>query len=160
MPKNITSLLLFLAVVFIISGASSYITMPAVQGWYTTINKPSFNPPNWIFAPVWTILYIMIAISGWLVWKKLSGTFSQKLRSHAMRVYIEQLLANFLWSFIFFGMRLFELALIDIYIMLGLIALNIWHFKRISKPAAYLLVPYILWVAFASSLNLEIVMLN
>jgi benzodiazapine receptor len=125
-----------------------------------TINKPSFNPPNWIFAPVWTALYVMIATSGWMVWQKLSGGFAQKIKSLPMKIFALQMLANFLWSILFFGMQAPLFAAIDISIMLFLIGLNIYIFRKTSLTAALLLVPYFLWVSFASLLNLSIVFLN
>jgi len=109
---------------------------------------------------VWTALYIMIAISGWLVWSKLTGGFAQKIRTKEMKVYAAQLVANFAWSFLFFGMANPLLALVDIYLMLILIGFNIWLFAKVSKPAAYLLAPYFIWVGFASTLNLAIVFMN
>ena len=154
------SLFGFLFVVFLISAISSKITMPAIHGWYATINKPSFNPPDWVFPPVWTTLYVMIAVSGWLVWNKLPGSFTAKISTPQIKIYFLQLLANFAWSVIFFGMKMPLLAFVDISIMLVLIALNIRSFKKYSRPAAWLLVPYFLWVSFAAVLNLSIVTLN
>jgi tryptophan-rich sensory protein len=151
------SLLAFFAVVFLVSGISGLVTAPSVAGWYQTLSKPAHNPPDWVFGPVWTTLYIMIAISGWLVWQKLSAP---KLATPQMRFYGANLLANFLWSILFFGLQNPLLAFIDINLMLIFITANIFYFYKISKPAAYLQIPYLLWVAYATTLNGAIVWLN
>ena len=158
--KKFIPLLGFLFIVFLISGISSSITMPAVQGWYKTINKSVLNPPDWIFAPVWTTLYIMIAISGWLVWNKLGDDFYKKASSPQIKIYSLQLLANFIWSIIFFGMQNPKAAFAEILLLLTLIILNIRSFRKISKTASYLLIPYLLWVSFATYLNGTIAILN
>jgi len=151
---------MFFLILFALSGISSYITISEVQSWYKTLAKPSFNPPDWLFGPVWTILYAMIAVSGWLVWQKLSGSFLQKIKTKEMKIYAAQIAANFLWSILFFGLHQIFAALVDVLVLLGLIAMNIAAFKPISKIAAWLLVPYFCWVAFASTLNLCIYILN
>jgi benzodiazapine receptor len=151
------SLLAFFAVVFLVSGISGLVTAPSVASWYQTLSKPAHNPPDWVFGPVWTTLYIMIAISGWLVWQKLQ---TPKLATPQMRVYGANLLANFLWSILFFGLQNPLLAFIDINLMLALITANIFYFYKISKTAAYLQIPYLLWVAYATTLNGAIVWLN
>ncbi len=158
--KPMLRLLAFLVIVFAISAIGSAYTMPEIGGWYSTLNKPPFNPPNWIFGPVWTTLYTLIAISGWRVWNHLSGEFKEKITTPQMKIYAAQLTANCLWSIVFFGMHRIELALANIYLLLALIFINIGLFKRIDKPAAWLLAPYFFWVAFASVLNLTIVRLN
>lgn len=158
--KKLFSLTAFLLIVFAVSAIGSWVTMPAIDGWYANIEKPAFNPPNYVFGPVWTLLYIMIAVSGWLVWNRLSGKVAERLSTRAMQVYAGQLLANFLWSIFFFGMQNPQLALVDIVLLLILIVYNIRQFMRIHKVAAYLLIPYLLWVSFASVLNASIVALN
>ncbi len=158
--KRYVSLLAFIALVFSVSFVSSSITMPAVQSWYQEIEKAAWNPPDYVFAPVWTTLYLMIAIAGWRVWQKLSGDLRTRLTHPAMRVYWLQLLCNFLWSVLFFGMMSFIAAFIDIVLLLIAIALTIRAFRAIDKWAAYLLVPYFLWVLYASTLNAAIAILN
>lgn len=150
----------FLSLVFAISALSSLVTMPAVTSWYQTINKPSWTPPDWVFGPVWTTLYIMIAVSGWRVWQKLSGDVMARIKHPAMRFYWIQLALNFLWSFLFFAWWLPALAALDILLMLAAIALTIRAFRAVDKTAAWLLVPYLLWVTYASTLNIGIVILN
>lgn len=123
--------------------------------WYTALNKPSFNPPGWVFGPVWTILYLLMGISLYLVWQS-----DSKLKKTAVIIFSIQLILNAVWSPLFFGLKAPLAAFIDIaFLWLAIIA-TIIIFYRISKPASYLLVPYILWVSFASVLNLFIVILN
>jgi tryptophan-rich sensory protein len=117
-------------------------TYPAIQSWYVTLNKPFFTPPNWIFGPVWTILYILMGISLYLIW---SGKGKEHMRRQAMRYFLLQLALNFLWSIGFFGLR-------D--------PLLIRAFLSFNKHAGYLLMPYLAWVSFATLLNGAIVFLN
>jgi len=135
----------------------SIFTSPAITGWYATLQKPSFNPPNWIFAPVWTLLFLLMGIALYLVWS--SGVGSKKKRT-AILIFAVQLILNVLWSFLFFGLQSPFYAFIEIIILWLVILLTIISFYRISKPAAYLLLPYILWVSFASVLNFSILILN
>jgi tryptophan-rich sensory protein len=134
----------------------SIFTAPAVRGWYVGINKPSFSPPNWVFAPVWTTLFLLMGISLAIVW------LSEKndLRKKALRIFFVQLILNTLWSIIFFGMENPLLAFIEIIVLWFAILYTIILFRKIDKKASYLLVPYILWVTFASVLNLAIAILN
>jgi len=132
----------------------SLFTSPKISSWYITIRKPSFNPPNWLFGPVWTILFLFMGIALYLVWikkenKKLAFTF-----------FSMQLFLNILWSILFFGLQSPLLAFIEIFILEILILLTIKEFFKLSKKAAYFLIPYILWVSFAIILNLAIVILN
>lgn len=135
----------------------SIFTMPSIPTWYKSLNRPIFSPPNWVFAPVWTILFLLMAISVYLVWNK--GLKKTQVRE-AMYVFIFQLLLNFFWSFFFFGIRQPYLAFLEIIALWLAILLTIIKFYKISKPASYLLIPYILWVSFAAILNLSIVLLN
>lgn len=132
-------------------------TQPQIATWYVFLKKPAFNPPNWLFGPVWTILYIMIGISAYLVWQKRSHSVSYV---NAQYIYFLQLLLNFSWSIIFFGMHQILPALIIILLLWFSIILTIIFFGKISKAAAWLLVPYLLWVSFASVLNFAIFRLN
>jgi benzodiazapine receptor len=120
-------------------------------------NKPSFNPPNWIFGPVWTTLYVLMGIAFWLVWKS-NAEFSIKKR--AMTFFIIQLVLNFFWSILFFSFHQLGLALVEIILLWTFIVFSIISFFPISKTASYLLVPYVLWVSFASVLNFAIWKLN
>lgn len=129
----------------------------AIPGWYSTLNKPSFAPPNWVFGPAWTLLYLLMGISFYLIWKQ--GLKKAKAKT-AAKVFLAQLALNFLWSPLFFGLRSPGLGLIDILAMWILIVVTIRRFYPLSKPASYLLLPYLFWVTFATLLNLAILVLN
>lgn len=142
-----------LALCLAIGAGAGWITRPAVIEWYPTLNKPSFNPPNWVFAPVWTTLYIMMAIAAWLVWKAGNA-------KGALILFFAQLALNFAWSFLFFGARSPWLGLVGIGMLwLALLATVLAFFQK-SKPAGLLMVPYLAWVSFASVLNFSIWQLN
>jgi tryptophan-rich sensory protein len=147
------SLVITLAIGFV----ASLFTRPQIAGWYSTLNKPTFNPPPWLFAPVWTALYIMIAIAAYLVWQRRDSSKTYKITAS---IYVAQLAFNFLWSMVFFGLHGVLPALFIILLLWVSIILNIRWFKKYSKTAAWLLVPYLLWVSFASILNLSIYLLN
>ncbi|MGL4242837.1 MAG: TspO/MBR family protein [Beijerinckiaceae bacterium] len=124
--------------------------------WYETLRKPSWRPPNWLFAPAWTLLYLMIAASGWLVWRK-AGFAGAAL---PLAVYFIHLVINAAWSWLFFGRRRMDLALADVTALWLSIVLMIWLFAPISETAAWLLVPYLAWVSFAAFLNWTMLRLN
>jgi len=134
-------------------------TSKSVSSWYPKLKKPPFNPPNWLFAPVWTILFVLIGISFYFVWNKNFGN-NRKTKILCLTVYSIQLLFNFLWSILFFGLRNAFLAFIEIIILWFLIVTNIIVFYKVSKISAYLLFPYLIWVSFASVLNWFMMMLN
>ena len=140
-----------------VGAVSGYFTASSVKTWFVSLNKPSFNPPGALFAPVWTTLYIMMGIAFYLIWVKAAkGT----QRSRAMLMYFVQLLLNFCWSFLFFYQQRPDLALIEIGVLWASIVATLLLFYRISKPAGWLLVPYLLWVSFATVLNFAIWQLN
>jgi len=142
-------------------------TAEGVTSWFQTIEKPFFNPPSWLFAPVWTILYFLMAISAALVWhtgtnngqEKLFEMESNKVRI-ALGLFVIQLVLNFFWSFIFFKYHLLLAAFIEIITMLIFIIFTTIHFYKIHKTAGFLMIPYILWVSFASLLNFSLWWLN
>jgi translocator protein len=135
-------------------GGGLAIGLATIPGaWYAALNKPAFNPPNWIFGPVWTILYVLIGIAGWKIW-------TQNRRSLPMRLWFLALFLNFLWSPIFFGAQRIEMALVVIFAMLVTIIAFISVAYRVSPIAAGLFVPYALWVGFATLLNGAIFLLN
>jgi len=136
---------------------STPFTLAAIPTWYNILTKPPFSPPNWIFGPVWTALYFLIGISAFLIWKK---GLKKKHVKEALYYFIAQLVFNFMWSILFFGLKSPIIGLIDILVLWVLILITMIKFYKISKPASYLLVPYILWVSFATLLNLFIVILN
>lgn len=132
----------------------SLFTAPSISsGWYGNLVKPEFAPPNWIFAPVWTTLFLMMGVAVWLVWKK--GVAEQGVKI-ALIFFDTQLLLNVLWSVVFFGLRSPGLAVIEIIFLWFAILVTIVSFAKVSKLSALLLVPYILWVSFAGYLNYEI----
>jgi translocator protein len=141
----------------LVGAVSGFFTSSDVNSWYATINKPSFNPPNWIFAPVWTTLYILMGISLFLVWR---SDEEKCLKRTAITLFAIQLVLNFFWSIIFFSAHEPGWALVEICTMWLMIALTINAFARISAAAAWLLVPYICWVSFAVVLNYAIWKLN
>ena len=140
---------------FIASGIGSFFTFGAVPNWYSTLVKPSFNPPNWIFGPVWTVLYILMGISLFLVW-----TSKSQNKTLAYWAFGIQLALNALWSILFFGMQNPLAAFIEIILLWIAIFATILLFYKISRTSSYLLIPYFLWVSFASLLNFMIVILN
>lgn len=150
-------LFISLAITFLVGAVAAWFTTAGVNGWYAVANKPSFNPPNWVFAPVWTALYLMMGIALWLVWKK-DGVKSG--RRTALILFAIQLLLNFAWSFIFFYAHQPGWAFAEILLMWVSIMLTIIWFGKVSPAAAWLLVPYIWWVSFASLLNFYIWKLN
>lgn len=155
--KNIGKLIIVIIICELVGIAGSIFTVPAISNWYLTLNKPSFSPPNWIFGPVWTLLYLLMGVSVYLIWNK--GLKNRKIRE-ALVIFSAQLFLNFLWSFLFFGLRSPILGLINIVALWLVILLTIVKFHQFSKPAAYLLFPYLLWVSFASLLNFSILLMN
>jgi tryptophan-rich sensory protein len=131
--------------------------MDSVSTWYADLSKPSFNPPDWAFGVVWPILYVMMGVSAFLVWRK--GLSSEQAKV-ALGLFILQLVLNGIWTPIFFGLHMMGLALAEIILLWVAILMTIIAFWRISKPATYLLIPYILWVSFAIALNASLWHLN
>ncbi len=125
-------------------------TINSINSWYLYLNKPFFNPPNWLFGPVWTILFLLMGISLGIIWRKNGNLFWFWI----------QLVLNVLWSFLFFGLKSPGIALIEILLFLFTIVMTIHTFKKTSKTAAYLLFPYVAWVSFATLLNAAIWWLN
>jgi len=155
--KPIWKILIAVVVCLAIGGLSGMATTDAIEGWYATLNKPSFNPPNWVFGPAWTLLYILMGIAAGLVWK--AGWERREVRV-ALGIFAVQLLLNGLWSIIFFALESPLWALVEILVLLVFIVLTIVKFKPINATAAYLLVPYVLWVSFATVLTASIWYLN
>lgn len=157
---KLKNLLKFLFVFALCQGAGavgSLFTIPAIPGWYAHLQKPSFSPPNWVFAPAWTILFTLMAIAAYQVWMK--GLKEPLVRS-ALVAFLAQLAFNSLWSFLFFGLRSPFYALLEIFVLWLMILVTILRFLKVSRTAAGLLIPYLLWVSFACSLNLGIFLLN
>jgi translocator protein len=141
----------------IIGSLSGFFTADGVNGWYATANKPWFNPPNWLFGPVWTVLYLLMGIALFLVWRSDAG---KTVKQTAIILFAVQLLLNFFWSLIFFKMQQLGWAFAEIIAMWLMILLTIIWFGKINSTAAWLLVPYISWVSFASVLNYALWKLN
>lgn len=157
MKKKVLYIVIAVTICLLIGFLAGFATQSSVGTWYATLNKPSFNPPNWLFAPVWTLLYILMGIAAGLVWAK--GFYHIWVKT-ALYYFGFQLLFNALWSIVFFGFQEPFWALLVILVLLILILLTIKWFKIVSRPAAYLLLPYLLWVSFAMVLNYKIWELN
>lgn len=132
-------------------------TMDSIPTWYAALNKPSFNPPNWLFGPVWTVLYLMMGISLFIVWKE---DLKNKVVKSAFIIFMIQLFLNTIWSIVFFGMHSTAGGLIIIALLWIMILITILKFMKISRVAGILLIPYLLWVSFATLLNFSIFKLN
>jgi len=154
---QIQKLLISLVWPFIAGGIGALFTTPSINNWYMSLSKPPFNPPNWIFQPVWTVIYILLGLSFFIIW---THKGESKFKKKAIRLFITQLILNSLWSIIFFGLKSPILAGLEIIYLWIVIFLTIKYFYKISKTAAYLLIPYIAWVTFAAFLNFSIVLLN
>lgn len=155
--KNWKKLVIAIIICQLAGVIGSFFTAPAIGSWYVFLQKPSFSPPNWIFAPVWTTLYTLMGISLYLVWKK--GLEKREIKS-AFVLFIIHLFLNSLWSILFFGVKNIQLAFFEIVILLVLVFYIITRFYRIDKKAAYLLIPYFLWISFATFLNYSLMLLN
>lgn len=135
----------------------SFFTSPAIPGWFATLEKPFFNPPNWLFGPVWFLLYAMMGVSIYLIWEEVG---KNKYTKKAMTLFWIHLFFNATWSIIFFGMQNLLLALVNIVIIWVFIIVLIKEFYSINRVSSYLLIPYLLWVSFATLLNYSIWQLN
>lgn len=145
----------FVALTLVVGAIGARATLPEIPGWYAQLAKPSFTPPNWVFGPVWTTLYIAMAVAAWLVWRT-----PGKARTPALALWGVQLALNLVWSLLFFGEHRIGLALVDIVVLLLAIVTTILAFTRLSSVAALLLVPYLAWVGYATALNFAIWRLN
>jgi len=150
-------LIISIAIPLMVGAIAGFFTTTGVKGWYAIANKPSFNPPNWLFAPVWTALYLMMGIALYLIWSKEANKVTKRA---AIILFSVQMLLNFAWSFIFFYAQQPGWAFVEIIAMWVMILLTIFQFGKISPLAAWLLVPYISWVSFAALLNFYIWKLN
>lgn len=155
--KDFTRLLFFVFICNFAGIIGSFFTFSRLNSWYLELVKPTFNPPPWLFGPVWITLYTLMGIAAYLIWRSDSAVRVKRL---ALGVFIAQLILNALWSVLFFGWRNPQLALIDLLLLWIAIVATIYCFANISKPAAWLLVPYLLWVSFAGYLNFSIWWLN
>ncbi|MCC7552480.1 tryptophan-rich sensory protein [Candidatus Micrarchaeota archaeon] len=155
--KNAGILIGFIILCLLAGIIGSIFTTQNIPTWYESINKPSFNPPNWVFGPVWTILYVLMGISAYLIYSK--GIKKKEVKL-ALIIFGIQLVLNTLWSILFFGLTSPLFGLICIIFLWLFIVLIMKLFYKLDKKAAYLLIPYILWVSFATILNYYIFILN
>jgi|TARA_X000000368_G_C22694512_1_gene564042 tryptophan-rich sensory protein len=154
MTKNkYLSLLILLLVTFIAPVIGSYVTSVFKEPWYSEIIQPSFNPPSWVFPPVWSTLYVMMSIAIWRVWIAF-------FNSRILKLYFFHLFFNCIWSIIFFGFHQIGLALINIIVILFFIIILMKEYLKIDKLSFYLMIPYFLWSSFALVLNASILFLN
>lgn len=151
--KVVTAVAICLAVGF----AGALLTADQIVTWYGMLNKPVFTPPNWVFGPVWTLLYILMGVAAGLVW----GTLKKhKEAKHALFIFGIQLALNFGWSILFFGLQSPLLGLVDILVLWAMIIVTIAIFWQYSRTSSILLIPYLAWVTYATVLNIAIVKLN
>ncbi len=155
--NNAVRLIIAVALPVVVGGLSGFATARGVSTWYPTLAKPSFNPPAWIFGPVWTVLYIMMGVAAYLVWRR--GTDADGVRV-ALTVFLVQLALNALWSILFFGIQQPGWALVEIIVLWLSIGATIWLFWRVVPAAGALLLPYWAWVSFATILNASLWWLN
>ena len=155
MLKNkFLSFSLFALITYSASLVGGIVTINFMEPWYSLINKPSFNPPSWIFAPVWTTLYLMMTIAIWLFWH------SKNKDMNTIYIYFIHMIFNTTWSIVFFGFHKIFYALLVLLILISLIVILIIRFKRVNITSVYLMIPYLLWCCFALFLNFKLVLLN
>jgi tryptophan-rich sensory protein len=145
----------FLLAAFAVSAVGGTATGTSIDSWYPTLAKPAFNPPSWVFAPVWTVLYVAIAVAGWRVWRKIG--FSDR---RAFAAYALQLVLNMLWPILFFGLRALGAAFVELLLLWASVAVTLVLFWKHDRIAGLLFVPYLAWVSFAGALNAAIWRLN
>ncbi len=155
--KNSVKLVTAVATPLVVGGLSGIATSAGVADWYPTLVKPPFNPPAWVFGPVWTVLYVMMGVAAFLVWRR--GLASPGVRA-ALAMFLVQLVLNGIWSLLFFGLRQPGWALIEIVLLWLAIGATVWLFRRVAPAAAILLLPYWAWVSFATVLNASLWWLN
>ena len=158
--RPIAALLGFLLVCYAVAAGGALSTAPAIPTWYAALAKPSFNPPNWIFAPVWTALYGLMAIAAWLVWRTPKTGLRATFRLSGLNLFSLQLLLNAVWTPIFFHYHQLLAALIVVLCLWVAILLTTVQFWKVDRFAAALLLPYLAWVGFATALNYQIYRLN
>ncbi|RTL60835.1 MAG: tryptophan-rich sensory protein [Sphingobacteriales bacterium] len=155
--SNTLKLITALAIPLIIGLSGGAFTAAEIPNWYAKLNKPAWQPPNWLFGPVWTTLYVLMGIALYLVWK---SDVTQSIKQTAFILFAVQLTLNFFWSIIFFNQHQVGWAIAEIIVLWVFILFTIFSFSKINNTAAWLLVPYISWVSFASLLNYTIWKLN
>jgi translocator protein len=154
---DLKKLVISIVLPFVAGGIGSYFTYPNIAGWYSTLNKPFFTPPNWLFGPAWSLLYLLMGIALYVVWTSKTHKKEKKI---AIAYFFIQLGLNTLWSLLFFGLKSPLLGVIGIVFLWIAIVATIYKFFTISKTAGWLLIPYIVWVSFAGTLNVFVYLLN
>jgi tryptophan-rich sensory protein len=154
--RSLIGLPIWMAVCFGAAYLGSIFTTPSVTTWYPELIKPSWTPPAWVFGPVWSLLYLMMAMAAWLVWRQ--GSLSTRVLP--ITLFLVQLVLNVLWSMLFFGLRMPDLAFAEIVVLWFAILTTVITFWRSTPLAGYLLLPYLVWVAFASILNFALWRMN
>ncbi|MFO1159080.1 MAG: TspO/MBR family protein [Reyranellaceae bacterium] len=149
------ALLAFVAVCLGIGAIGGAVVSTSVATWYRALHKPPFNPPDWVFGPVWAVLYVAMAVAGWRAWRRLGS-----VARPAMWLFAIQLALNLMWSILFFGLHRIGMALVEIVVLLAVIAATAVAFWRVDKAAGLLFVPYVAWVGFATVLNAALWHLN
>lgn len=155
--RRVIGLLVFLAACFAAAAIGSAANVSAIPTWYAQLQKPAWNPPSWVFGPVWTVLYAAMAVAGWLVWK---AQGSVRAAAGPLAIFTIQLVLNTAWSIVFFGQRQPMMAFVVIVLLWLSILATMLAFRRISTLAGWLFLPYLLWVTYASTLNYAIWQLN
>lgn len=161
--RDIIALVASVALPLGLGAVGGVVTADAIPDWYAGLAKPAWNPPNWLFGPVWTVLYASMGVAAWLVWRRGRDTESPAAPSlvrSALTVYAAQLALNAIWSPVFFGLKRLDIAFVIIVAMLVLIAETMRRFHRVRPVAALLLAPYLAWVTFATLLNWSVWRLN
>ena len=155
-PKGLGAAAISIVIALAAGGIGGFATATSVTTWYAGLNKPAFNPPNAVFGPVWTTLYVLMALAAWRVWRGADGA----VRRRALTIYAVQLVLNLAWSLIFFGLRQPGLAFIEVVALLASVLACAVAFWRIDRLAGTMMIPYAAWVSFASALNFAIWRLN
>lgn len=155
-PRRIAALLFSLSLALGVGALGGLVTAPAIETWYAALAKPAFNPPNWLFGPVWTLLYVMMGFAAWRIFVNAHGT----ARRAALALYLAQLLLNLGWSFLFFGAKSPLAALIEIAALLACLAAATRSFLQLDRTAGVLMTPYLIWTCYALLLNFSIWRLN
>jgi benzodiazapine receptor len=154
--RSLVALVGFLVVTFAVAAVGGWVTAPAIAHWYAGLRQPPLSPPNWVFGPVWTVLYALMAVAAWLAWRTRVST----CRSGGLRMWAVQLGVNLLWTVVFFGMHAKGFAVLDLVILMVAIVYTMRPFFTIKPLAGWLLVPYLAWTGFALYLNVGIAVLN
>jgi translocator protein len=156
----IISLLVFLTIVYGVAYVANLANLQGLPVWYQTLDKPPWTPPPWLFAPVWTVLYGLMGVGAWLVWRSPSYEIPVGRKITALALFAIQLALNGLWPWLFFGWRQIGLAAWELGVLNVVVALTIWAFFRVNRIAGWLLTPYMAWILFALALNVAIARLN